>query len=129
MPLSAVGIALDVVYYRLDRLGLGKFCAVVHDAQSDQRDLYRSVRDQLDGLVEAKIDAGAAVKLGRATRELQQLHKEMTEYSTALSRKPDVAAPSFHELVGAWLSVPGSEALPALAARQVSEPRPVERVG
>src|SRR5262249_3279311 len=53
-------IALDVVYYRLDRLGLGKLCAVVHDAQSDQRDLYRSVREQLEGLAEVQVDESAA---------------------------------------------------------------------
>ncbi len=40
--------ALDVVQYRLEHLGLGKLCAIVHDAQRDQRDLYLGIREQLD---------------------------------------------------------------------------------
>ena len=65
-------IALDVVYYRLDRLGLGKLCAVVHDAHSDQRDLYRGVREQLEALADTSVDDGAAGKLMRSTNELDR---------------------------------------------------------
>ena len=32
--------ALDVVLHRLNHLGLGGLCAIVHDARKDQRDLY-----------------------------------------------------------------------------------------
>src|SRR5437763_8346293 len=32
--------ALDVVMHRLEGLGLGALCAVVHDPQRDQRNLY-----------------------------------------------------------------------------------------
>src|SRR5205814_7933429 len=45
--------ALDVVYNRLEHLGLAKLCALVHDPQRDQRDLYRSIREQLEELSEA----------------------------------------------------------------------------
>lgn len=102
-------IALDVVYYRLDRLGLGNLCAVVHDAHSDQRDLYRSVREQLEALADTRADDGATDKLGRCTKELQKLHDDLTAYFAGLSAKPEPAAASFHELVGAWLAAPGPD--------------------
>lgn len=99
-------IALDVVYYRLDRLGLGQLCAVVHDAHSDQREFYRGVREQIENLTETAADEAAAGKLTRANNELQKLHDELTQYTTALTAKPDAATPSLHELMGAWLAIP-----------------------
>ncbi|MGV3773460.1 MAG: AAA domain-containing protein, partial [Verrucomicrobiales bacterium] len=44
--------ALDVVKNRMDHLGLGHLCAVVHDPQRDQRDLYLGIRNQLEALAD-----------------------------------------------------------------------------
>ena len=62
--------ALDVVHYRLEHLGLGDLCAVVHDAQRDHRDLYLGIRQQLDGLPEAKADPRARAALDEVDAEL-----------------------------------------------------------
>jgi hypothetical protein len=99
-------IALDVVYYRLDRLGLAKLCAVVHDAHSDQRDLYRSVREQLESLADTHVEEGTTTKLTRCTNELEKLHQELTAYFAGLAARPEPTAASFHELVGMWMAVP-----------------------
>jgi len=113
-------IALDVVYYRLDRLGLGRLCAVVHDAHSDQRDLYRNAREQLEALADTRADEGSAGKLKRTTNELQKLHDELTAYFAGLTAKPEPAAASFHELVGHWLAVPAPEST-AIAASDLKD--------
>ncbi len=42
--------ALDVVADRLEHMGLGRLCGIVHDPQRDQRDLYKNIRQQLDDL-------------------------------------------------------------------------------
>ena len=97
--------ALDVVAYRLNRLGLGSLCAVVHDARRDQRDLYRSIREQLDTLAETGTHAPAVAELQLVDRELARIHSELTLFDAALSKKPDGIAPSFHELVGAWFAL------------------------
>nr|WP_217439392.1 AAA domain-containing protein [Myxococcus sp. CA056] len=98
--------ALDVVKHRLDHLGLGNLCAVVHDAQWDQRDLYMGIREQLDTLPEARTDAAVTKELSRVDDELQTLHDELTTAERALSERPaGGTAPSFHELVGQWLSL------------------------
>src|SRR6185295_5757846 len=39
--------AVDVVHDRLEHMGLGALCAVIHDPQRDQRELYKAVREQL----------------------------------------------------------------------------------
>ena len=57
---------LTVVHDRLEHMGLGSMCAVIHDPQRDQRELYRAVREQLDALPEAKSDPKAEAKLARA---------------------------------------------------------------
>src|SRR3954468_16329099 len=46
--------ALDVVYDRLEHMGLGPLVGVVHDPQRDQRDLYRKMRERLEGLAEVR---------------------------------------------------------------------------
>ncbi len=100
--------ALDVVFNRLKHLGLGDLCAVVHDPQRDQRDLYRAVRNQLEGLAEAKTNADAEHQLSRADAELTRLHGELTRYHAALmERQPDQRL-SVHDLIGEWLAAPAS---------------------
>ncbi|MCP3065492.1 AAA domain-containing protein [Myxococcus sp. K38C18041901] len=110
--------ALDVVKHRLDHLGLGNLCAVVHDAQRDQRDLYMGIREQLDTLAETRTDAAVPRELSRVDTELQSLHDELTTAEHALSARPeDGSAPSFHELVGQWLGLEPPAALtPATAS-------------
>jgi hypothetical protein len=108
--------ALDVVLHRLDRIGLGGFCAVVHDAQADQRPLYLSLREQLDALPEARTDAAAETKLAAADRELQGLHDQLAAHTAALTDRPGPEAMSFHELVGTWLALGGARGTQAAAA-------------
>jgi hypothetical protein len=109
--------ALDVVVNRMEAMGLRSLCALVYDARRDQRELYRSIRDQLEGLTEARSDEFAEKRLGKVDAELEQLHAELTEYSSLLSEKDKERGTSFHELVGQWLSIaesPGVKLDPAL---------------
>ena len=98
--------ALDVVMNRLDGMGLSSLCGIVHDPQRDQRELYKSIREQLDNLPELKTDASADGKLSKVDAELQRLHTELTDYHAALMKRPDKDALSFHELMGRWLELP-----------------------
>jgi len=97
--------ALDVVQNRLEHLGLGDLCAVVHDPQRDQRALYMKIRDQLEGLDERKSDAGAELRLKQADEELQRIHLELAGYFSALAEPPATGQLAFHNLVGEWFSL------------------------
>ncbi|WP_342378240.1 AAA domain-containing protein [Myxococcus stipitatus] len=124
--------ALDVVKHRLDHMGLGNLCAVVHDAQRDQRDLYMGIREQLDTLPEARTNAAITKELARVDDELQTLHDELTTAERALSERPaGDTEPSFHELVGQWLSLEApAELAPvteSLASARLAEVAPRER--
>jgi REase_MTES_1575/AAA domain/Protein of unknown function (DUF4011) len=101
--------ALDVVMNRLESLGLGSLCAVVHDPQRDQKDLYRSIREQLDGLTETRTESTAEKRLNRLNAELQQLHAELSDYHRALMSPPDGDSESFHDLMGEWLRLPAHD--------------------
>ncbi|MBX3275124.1 MAG: DUF4011 domain-containing protein [Sandaracinaceae bacterium] len=106
--------ALDVVQHRLLHLGLADLCAVVHDAQRDQRDLYMGIRTQLDGLAEAKPDPRALATLEAIDEELTRIHEELSAHHELLATRPDEGrGESFHELVGEWLA---TDAPPALVA-------------
>ncbi|HEX4124411.1 MAG TPA: AAA domain-containing protein [Tepidisphaeraceae bacterium] len=100
--------ALDVVMNRLAGMGLDSLCAIVHDPQRDQRELYKSIREQLESLADLKTDASADGQLASIDAELQSLHAELTTYHAALMHRPDKDALSFHELMGRWLEAPGS---------------------
>ncbi len=96
--------ALDVVKYRLDALGLGELCAVVHDAQRDQKELYLGIRNQLDGLSESKVNEAAVAELAAVDRELTSSQQELSAHDRALADRPSPTEPSFHELAGDWLA-------------------------
>jgi hypothetical protein len=100
--------ALDVVLNRLSFVGLGDLCAVVHDPQKDQRDLYRVIREQLTSLGEAKIKTRTLQEQAAIDEELKKLHGELTAYHRAIMDPPTQDGLSFHELVGRWLSLPDS---------------------
>ncbi|MEA2736266.1 MAG: hypothetical protein QOE14_2717, partial [Humisphaera sp.] len=112
--------ALDVVADRLQVLGLGDLCAIVHDPQRDQRDLYKSVREQLDELVDAATKPRAAEELAKVDNDLQMLHADLTEYHKLLLGESGGGPGSFHHLVGLWLQEQGCPAID-LDEKQLAE--------
>ncbi|MDB5355834.1 MAG: hypothetical protein JWN24_2287, partial [Phycisphaerales bacterium] len=102
--------ALDVVFNRLRHMGLGGLCALVHDPRRDQRELYKSIRQQLDELPETKSDEKADAKLAKADAELQALHDELAAYRAALTHRDGEHGLNFHELVGQWLALTDASA-------------------
>ena len=95
--------ALDVVNNRLSHIGLGRLAAIVHDPRRDQRDLYMSVRGNLEELAELQTDENAEAAVEKIDRELQQIHDELTAAHAALMQGDT----SFHDRVGEWLSYDG----------------------
>jgi hypothetical protein len=98
--------ALDVVADRLEHMGLGKLCGLVHDPQRDQRDLYRALREQLENLADTTTDARAEARLAKVDEELQQLHDELLRHWSALMEVQPGSDESFHNLMGRWLGEP-----------------------
>ncbi|MEO0586952.1 MAG: AAA domain-containing protein [Planctomycetota bacterium] len=96
--------ALDVVANRLEHLGLGDLCAVVHDPQWDQRDLYMAIRGRLEALDSAKSDARAQRRVEKLDVELDRLHGELTTAHGFLM-SPDEHGLSLHGLIGRWLEL------------------------
>jgi hypothetical protein len=94
--------ALDVVADRLSHLGLGGLTAVVHDPGRDQRDLYRSVREQLETLVDRRTSAKAERELARIDQQLDELRVELANAWRLLNGPGGSGEPTFHELVGTW---------------------------
>jgi hypothetical protein len=114
--------ALDVVADRLDHLGLRQLCGIVHDPQRDQRDLYKSVKQQLDELADAKTDPEAGKKLQKIEADIAAVHGELSAYFSAVSGTVDGI--SFHDLVGTWLAADGDQPVSAgesVAAVPVAE--------
>ncbi len=96
--------ALDVVKYRLDSMGLGNLCGVIHDPQRDRRDFYLGLRERLENLAEAKPYAAPARELALANNRLNQLHAELRGYFDCLHATPN-GSPSFHNLCGEWMEL------------------------
>ena len=73
-----------MVANRLQHLGLGDLCALVHDPQRDRRELYKGLRDQLDGLTEKSLDPTGLAQPAKVNSELQELHDSLVAYYRAL---------------------------------------------
>lgn len=99
--------ALDVVANRLRALGLGALCAVVHDPQRDQKDLYRQLRERLESLPGEKTSEQAQSRLGKVDAELSKLHADLLTTHKALHGQAWADGVPFHERVGQWLRLQG----------------------
>jgi hypothetical protein len=95
--------ALDVVATRLEHLGLGELCAVIHDPQRDQHDLYRSIREQLESLADTHSDPKAAAEVQKIDEELERVLGELREVHRGLMTER--GGPTLHALIGEWLSL------------------------
>lgn len=98
--------ALDVVKYRLDSMGLGRLCGVIHDPQRDRRDFYLGLREVLDNLAEDAPVPDPARSLARVNERLATLHAELRGCFDSLHGR-DREGRSFHELCGEWLALRG----------------------
>lgn len=96
--------ALDVVKYRLDALGLGALCGVIHDPQRDRRDFYLGLRERLEGLAQEPVRPDPARALQQVNRRLDELHHELRACFDRLHAGDDQGS-SFHQLCGQWLEL------------------------
>ena len=91
---------------------------MIHDPQRDQRDLYMSIRNQLDELSDTHPKPRADKAIAKINQELQSLHEELLTTWTTLMVDPDDTVDgglppleragrddSFHDLVGRWLAI------------------------
>jgi nucleotide-binding universal stress UspA family protein len=96
--------ALDVVKYRLDSMGLGGLCGVIHDPQRDRTQLYMQIRERLEELAQEAELPDPARKLGQTNTRLNDLHAELRGYFDRLHGcGPE--GESFHQLCGEWWQV------------------------
>ena len=112
--------ALDVVARRLEHIGLGSLCALIHDPQHDQRNLYLQVREQLEALTSTPIGQRATAQLQALDRQLQKSHNTLSQ-AWSLVMSPDAGrGTTFHERMGEWLSM----ATPSLLNSSTESPLP-----
>ena len=95
--------ALDVVKYRLDALGVGHLCGVIHDPQRDRKEFYMGLRSRLEELVEMDLPFDEAPKLAQVNDRLTALHQELRDAYRSLHGEEE--AESFHFLVGRWMEL------------------------
>lgn len=95
--------ALDVVKYRLDAVGLGDFCGVVHDPSADRKDFYMGLRGKLENLADQPPPEDPRSALTAINTQLSRLHAELETSRKKIHSRTDAAEPSFHELTGTWL--------------------------
>ncbi|MDX6766871.1 MAG: AAA domain-containing protein [Candidatus Methylacidiphilales bacterium] len=114
--------ALDVVKYRLDAAGLGHLCALIHDPKREQKELYMSLRQRLDNLVDEPVIPSPARELTRINEQLEKIHAELRGYQHSLHGSSGEGESSFHDLFGQWLLLNPPEALltPTASAGQIT---------
>ncbi|MBU1823135.1 MAG: DUF4011 domain-containing protein [Bacteroidetes bacterium] len=82
--------ALDVVYQRLQTLGLDAFAALIHDFRNDRTELYRRLAEQIDKVDEYRqlnysLDAVFLEReFTRECRQIDQIVASLEEFKAAL---------------------------------------------
>lgn len=94
--------ALDVVKYRLDALGLGELCGVIHDVQRDRRGLYMGIRERLEKLIDESPPKSPLRRLENVNEKLDALRSELQGYYDTLHASAEDRR-SFHDLIGGWM--------------------------
>jgi AAA domain/Protein of unknown function (DUF4011) len=118
--------ALDVVKYRLDAMGLGPLCGIIHDPQADRRDFYLGLRERLENLARDPAPVGAEARLKAANDRLRALRAELRASFDDLHQMGENRA--FHDLCGEWLplraaGVPELDPAPGLTPAMVAAAR------
>lgn len=113
--------ALDVVKFRLDSMGVGHLCGVIHDPARDRRDFYMGLRQRLEDLADQVIPAGRAQEHERLGKRLNDLHAELHGYFAKLHGTQNGSG-SFHDLTGRWfdLVAAGAGAIKPIAGLTVA---------
>lgn len=97
--------ALDVVMHRLEALGLGNLCGIIHDPVGDRRSFYMALRERLESLATEPLPRNPEPALKRLQKQIDTVREELSGYYEELHSVSDDGAPSFHEAVGHWLSL------------------------
>lgn len=118
--------ALDVVKYRLDAVGLGDLCGVVHDPSSDRKDFYMGLRAKLENLADAPPITDPRPRLETVNQQLAAIHAELDGYRRKLHQSGENGVESFHSLLGTWLGHAGRDDLPVAPAMPELRPNDVE---
>lgn len=118
--------ALDVVKYRLDAVGLGDLCGVVHDPSSDRKDFYMGLRAKLENLADAAPIMDPRPRLDTVNQQLSAIHSELDAYRRKLHHTGAAGDASFHSLLGSWLEFANRGDLPAWPAMSDLLPNDVE---
>ncbi len=95
--------ALDVVYKRLNGLGLSQFAVLLHDYRHDRKSIYRKIKQQIDNIDHYKREINDLnitkwehdYKL--LSRQADQYHRQFTELYEALTTPRDCGL-SIHQL-------------------------------
>lgn len=82
--------ALDVVYERLEKKGLGEFLGLVHDFKNDRKIVYEKISGQIERLHDYKLKNSTldAIQVERSflqnSRKIDQITEELEEFKEAL---------------------------------------------
>ena len=121
--------ALDVVARRLEHLGLGHLCALIHDPQHDQRNLYMSVREQLEELTSTSVGIRAAAQVKSLERQWETTIAPLAQaWSLVMAPHPDHKV-SLHERMGEWLESAGPYLASPTPVPQASKSRKTSSQG
>lgn len=118
--------ALDVVKYRLDAVGLGNLCGVVHDPSGDRKDFYMGLRGQLENLADAPPVRDPQGQLATVNQQLAAIHAELEGCRQKLHVSDKSDGDSFHALLGAWLGFATRDDLPVVDPLPGLQPNEVE---
>ncbi len=102
-------VALDVVYHRLQQVGLESLCALIHDSQSDKKAFIDDLDDIYQNWLEGAEGNHDALRKD-VLAEIEALLNELQSFSGSMQSHVEGSQTSLRELIQQWLAAGGNQA-------------------
>ncbi len=89
--------ATRVVLERLRAVGLGDLCLEIHDAEQDRKEVFRTIKSQVERL--GDVLPGVEHERGQLAREITALERELDEHARAFHQRHPRFGLSYRELM------------------------------
>ncbi len=102
-------VALDVVYHRLQQVGLESLCALIHDSQSDKKAFI----DDLEGIYQSwltEIKTNQNSLRDTILGNIETLLKELQTFSDSIQNSAEGSQTHLRELIQNWIAAGGNKA-------------------
>ncbi len=91
--------AIDVVYHRLNRQGLGELCCLIHDSQTDKRDFIRDLKQTYEAFLNQPTDDALAAQRTELLRLMELETAALQRWTDGMQARVETCSLTVRDLL------------------------------